>query len=186
MECRLESSRFVTCRAGLREILELYSGVERREIKFGYNSAGKPFLTRQEGPDGIRFNLSHSGGLAVYGITRGREIGVDIQHVRPISGIDGLVNRFLSVKERCTIENLTADRRTEAFFSYWTAKEACLKAKGLSMAALPLDAVEIAFDTGRPEILSIRGDDQEAARWILEPLKLGSGFSAALVVGPSA
>lgn len=40
------------------------------------------------GTDGIQFNVSHSQKLALYAVTRGREIGVDLEYVHPIVEID--------------------------------------------------------------------------------------------------
>lgn len=47
-----------------------------RDLRLAQTSYGKPFPVRPPGADDIRFNLSHSHGLALYAVARGRPKGM--------------------------------------------------------------------------------------------------------------
>ena len=70
--------RFIVCRQGrLREILSDYSNGFPKAIRLPRKGpGGKPALNG--GNPEIRFNLSHSGGHALYAVVYGREVGVDV------------------------------------------------------------------------------------------------------------
>ncbi|MBV8883220.1 MAG: hypothetical protein JO235_04370, partial [Chroococcidiopsidaceae cyanobacterium CP_BM_RX_35] len=76
-----DRQRFIVGRGLLRAILGRYLSVEPSQIQFHYGPRGKPALSLACGGSWLRFNLSHSQGLAVYAVTRDREIGIDIEHI---------------------------------------------------------------------------------------------------------
>ena len=87
---------------------------------------GKPrFRDRRD----LRFNLSHSGGLALCGLA-GEEIGVDIETIRPRRTL--LLRKALSEPEY----QWCMDRGGgwEGFYSLWTLKEARVKQSGAGLA----------------------------------------------------
>ena len=55
--------RFIVGRGLLRHILSRYLGKEPDQLRFCYNSYGKPALIEEAGAEGLCFNLSHSHGL---------------------------------------------------------------------------------------------------------------------------
>ena len=83
---------------------------------------GKPFF-----PDAphIRFNLSHSGGLALCALSDG-EVGVDIELVKPRA--PGLPGRVLSDAEYRWYASHGGD--WGAFCTLWTRKESWCKRSG--------------------------------------------------------
>jgi len=60
----------------------------------------------------IRFNLSHSGDLVLYALTRCREIGVDLECIRPISDAEEIARRFYSVRENAIFRTVFTQRST--------------------------------------------------------------------------
>jgi 4'-phosphopantetheinyl transferase len=151
-------------------------------LRFGYNPYGKPALVGEEGEKGLRFNVSHSHGLALYAITRGREIGVDLERIRPFPDLIGLAERFFSPKEVAALRTLPAPMQTEAFLTCWTRKEAYIKAKGEGLS-LPLSQFEVSLAPGEPSaLLRTQWDALEASRWSLHALTPGPGYVAALAV----
>jgi 4'-phosphopantetheinyl transferase len=95
-------------RGVLRTLLGRYLDRDPRELRFVSGPHGKPALRREEASEDLRFNMSHSGGLALYSVTVGREVGVDIEHSR---------NRY-----------------TAEFLRTWVAHEAAVKCLGLGLA----------------------------------------------------
>lgn len=73
---------FIAARGLLREILSHYLQLSPHTLQFKYTARGKPYLTHDCGGQWLRFNVSHSGELALYAISRGRELGVDIEECR--------------------------------------------------------------------------------------------------------
>src|SRR5215471_6973527 len=67
---------FVLTRGTLRRLLARYLGRKPETIRFGYEVQGKPYL---DGERHLSFNVSHTDGLALIGIARGRRIGVDVE-----------------------------------------------------------------------------------------------------------
>lgn len=136
-----ERVRFVAGRGLLRRILGYYSGIEPSELQFCYSSQGKPSLTEKCGGDRIQFNLAHSAGRAIYAVTLNREIGVDLERVAPVIGLEQVANRFFSAHERAALHALAGREEREAFFEIWTAKEAYFHywpLRGFSTAGLIL------------------------------------------------
>jgi 4'-phosphopantetheinyl transferase len=102
--------RFIVARGALRGLLGRLLGTAPSELQFVYNSFGKPALSPESG--GLKFNLSHSADLALVAIATDREVGVDVEHLRP------------------------DEPRT--FFEEWTKQEAYVKARGEGLSDGPV------------------------------------------------
>lgn len=85
---------------------------------------GKPFLP---GFPDFHFSLSHSGDWAVCAVSE-FPVGVDIEQVRELR--KGVAERFFSPEECALLAGLGED----AFFVFWTLKEAAVKASGEGLA----------------------------------------------------
>jgi len=173
---------FVAGRGVQREILSRYAGMPPHALAYRESAHGKPRLDGAAGALGIRFNVSNSGDLALYAVTLRREIGVDLERLKPMpDGID-IARRFFSAPENEVFAGLAEEVRDLAFFHCWTRKEAYIKAVGEGLS-MPLDRFDVAFAPGEPaRILATRGDEAEAARWSMLELHPGPGYVGALVV----
>lgn len=175
-----DRQRFVVARGVLRALLARYRGGDPARIRFQYGAHGKPALAPEDGADALRFNLSHAGGLALYAITREREIGIDLECLRSDLEIESLAARFFSAHELATFQAVPAPLRRAAFFDGWVRKEAYVKARGEGLA-LPADQFDVALAPGAPAaLLHVRGDAEEAARWSIRALDPGPGYAAAV------
>lgn len=173
---------FTAGRGALRTILAGYLGRRPEEIRFTYTNYGKPLLTGAN--EALRFNLSHSHGLALLAVTLGREIGVDIEFIRDNLERDGelLAERFFSPREVATLRSLPPEMRREAFFHCWTRKEAYIKAHGMGLS-LPLDQFDMTLHPEEPAaLLATRHDPAEARRWSMRSLLPAEGYVGALAV----
>ncbi|MDY7076351.1 MAG: 4'-phosphopantetheinyl transferase superfamily protein [Chloroflexota bacterium] len=174
--------RFIVAHGLLRAILGRYVGVEPSQLRFCYSSHGKPALAWEFEGGVIRFNLSHSHKLALYAVTCGREVGIDLEYIRADLAGEQIVRQFFSPREVADLQALPADMQTAAFFNCWTRKEAYIKARGEGLS-LPLDQFAVSLAPGEPAVLlSTAGDSSEAARWSLQALYPGTGYVAALAV----
>jgi 4'-phosphopantetheinyl transferase len=163
-------------------ILSRYLDVEARLLRFRYGLRGKPAIAEEFGADWLRFNLSHSQEVALYAVAREREVGIDVEYVRPDATDEQIAERFFSPRELAKLQALPVDIRAAALFAAWTRKEAYLKAKGEGLS-LALNQFEVSLAPGEPAALvSTPWDPQEAARWSLQALTPGPGYAAALAV----
>lgn len=171
---------YIVARGALRALLGRYLGARPEQLRFSYSSYGKPALLTAPGEPTLNFNVSHSQGLALIAITRAREIGVDVEGIRPeFAGLD-IAERFFSVEENAVLRGLPTELQHEAFFTCWTRKEAYIKARGEGLSH-PLDKFDVSLVPGEPaRLLRTRGDPDEMKRWSLRELLIDPGYVAAL------
>ncbi|HEX8393824.1 MAG TPA: 4'-phosphopantetheinyl transferase superfamily protein [Longimicrobium sp.] len=171
---------FVAGRGAQREILARYTGLPPAAHRYRTTAHGKPML--DGGMDELRFNVSNAGDLALCAVTLGREIGVDLEALKPMpDGID-IARRFFSAPENEVFAALPEHERDVAFFHCWTRQEAYIQAVGEGLS-MPLDRFDVEFRAGhRARLLATRGDPDEAGRWTLRELHPGPGYVGALVV----
>ena len=179
-----DREHFIVARAVLRILLGRYLDRPPAALSFAYSPHGKPELAAAA--DGsamsLHFNLAHSHGLAVYAVTRGRRIGVDVEFIRPGLAADRIAEHFFSAHEIATLRALPIEMQEAAFFRCWTRKEAFIKAHGAGLS-FPLDRFDVSLAPGDPTaLLSIQGLPGEAQRWALCDLPVYAGFVGALAV----
>jgi len=176
-----DRNHFIVARGTLRKTLSRYTGIEPDRLRFCYTKYGKPDLIEEQRRDGLRFNLSHSHGKALIAVTLGREVGVDLEWIRPGIADEGIAERFFSAQEVASLHSLEKHLQDEAFFNCWTRKEAYIKAigEGLSM---PLDKFSVSMIPGEPAaLLDVEGDSREVLRWSLRALLPAPGFAGAII-----
>src|ERR1700737_2887757 len=76
-----DRDHFIVARGRLRELLGKYLRCSPNAVHFKTGRYGKPSLLDDRDP--LRFNLSHSHGLALYGFCMGRELGIDTGKIQP-------------------------------------------------------------------------------------------------------
>jgi 4'-phosphopantetheinyl transferase len=186
--------QYVVGRGALRALLGAYLGIRPELVRFTYGPRGKPFLElipsplspipgeRGQDAGALFFNLSNSHELALVGFMLGREIGVDVEHLKPMPDCEKISERFFSESERKVLRELPAERKEEAFFNCWTRKEAYLKAVGEGLAA-PLDSFDVTLAPGEPpRMLTLRGDAAAASRWWFQHYEIAPDYIGALAV----
>jgi 4'-phosphopantetheinyl transferase len=174
--------RFIVGRGLLRIMLGRYLKAAPERIRLCITPHGKPELAGEDGNETVRFNLSHSDGLALYAFTRSRRIGVDLELISRHHGDERIPERFFSPREVGALRRLSADVQLEAFFNCWTRKEAYIKAIGDGLS-MPLDQFDVSLAPGEPAaLLSTKGDPREASRWSLRSLIPAPGYVGALAV----
>ena len=175
--------RFIAARGTLRAILSGYLNVEPGQLRFRYSDHGKPSLLPEIASERLRFNVSHSHELALFAVTEGRDLGVDLEWIRPDVADEEIAERFFSSEEVRVLRSLPADLQANAFFNCWTRKEAYIKAigEGLSM---PLSRFVVSLAPGEaPALLSANGsaNDSEVSRWSFRELFPGTGYKGAII-----
>jgi 4'-phosphopantetheinyl transferase len=174
--------RFSVARGVLRDILSRYLGVPPAVLAFRYSAYGKPALADGAAEKELCFNISHAHEMALFAITRGHEVGVDIEYLHRTIAYEEIAERFFSARERASLRAVPEEFKHQAFFNCWTRKEAYIKGHGEGLS-LPLDQFDVSLAPGEPAaLLAIRGDPRDARRWSLQALAPGPGYVAALAV----
>jgi len=144
-----DKNHFIAARGLLRELLGGYLRRAPAEIEFSYGPHGKPFLSPASGSTGLCFNLSHSSGLAVFAFAHERNLGIDVELVRPDYAEEDIARRYFAVQEVNDLQSLPPEMRDQGFFNCWTRKEAYLKARGMGLR-IPLDSFAVSLSPDRP------------------------------------
>jgi 4'-phosphopantetheinyl transferase len=177
-----DAAHWIVARGTLRAILSDRLRIEPSDVRFVYGEHGKPELAEPFASSGLRFNLSHSGALALCAVVQHCRVGVDIERLRPMPDLEAIAERTFSPRERETLRRLPPELRHEGFFNCWTRKEAYIKAIGKGLAH-PLDRFSVSLAPGAPARLETVDDDpREAEAWTLEAFMPSPGYAAALVV----
>lgn len=171
---------FVVGRGFLRHVIGSYLGTSPDALRFSYGPYGKPALDGPHQDSSLRFNLSHSHGVALFAFTEDKQLGVDVEHIRADFASEEIARRFFSRSEVESLCALPVEQQVAAFFRCWTRKEAFIKAtgKGLSQS---LDRFDVTLAPEVPAAL-LHVSDDEAERWSMFDVEVGEGYAGALAV----
>lgn len=158
---------WVMARWALRRVLAGQLGLDPSRVPLVTDTNGKPRLAPGAGAD-LRFNLSHSGDVALVALRVGHEVGADVERIRDDVDFEGAARAalpsFALRRFRAPGESARAALR-EAFFRAWTRHEARAKAGGWGIASRPgrsgLDALrvrELAAPPGYAAAVASEGD----------------------------
>ena len=164
--------RYIAARGRMREVLARLLGTTPAELRFAYSSHGKPSL-----PVALHFNLSHSEGLAALGVSRTHELGVDVEHVRPLK--EDIAERFFSRAEVATLRALPEHEQLDAFYRCWTRKEAVVKAIGEGLSR-PLDSFDVTLGAQSARLLRMDGERDGPSVWQMAHFAPATGFEGAV------
>ena len=177
-----DRSQFIVSRGALRAILSRYLNISSHLLRFDYNPYGKPSLIVAQGGNTLRFNLSHSRGMALIAITKNRDIGVDIEGINQNFSCLEIAEKFFSPLENSVLRSLPEHLQPTAFFTCWTRKEAYIKAVGKGLS-IPLNQFDVSLAPGEPAaLLNVEGNPEEASKWSLIELFPSSDMVAAVAV----
>jgi 4'-phosphopantetheinyl transferase len=176
---RFENSReaFIASHGWLRALLGRYLDADPRSLEFTFGNRGKPALRGAA----LQFNLSHSGAMAACAVALDKEIGIDIELIRPMSDLESIARRFFHAEECRKLLVLSEEDRETAFFRCWTRKEAYIKALGDGLYA-PLDRFEVTLAADEPAAFVQIDGRPAAAEWSLFGLDVGPGYAGAVAV----
>ena len=147
-------------RGALRKVLARYLDEDPAEIELREGPHGKPALADPSSP--LRFNLSHSGDLALVAVTQGREVGIDVERIRPRRHLPRLADRALDPAAAATVRAAPPATQPVVFHEAWTHREAVAKCLGTSlwgpMPASPIAVAQLDPGPGYAAALAVSGD----------------------------
>ena len=170
-----DRDHFIVARGRLRELTGKYLHCPPNSVLFKTGRYGK--LSLLDNRDPLRFNLSHSHGLALYGFCKGRELGIDTEKIRPDFAGEGIAERYFSAAEQRELAEVPKELRDTAFFLCWTRKEAYIKAHGDGLQ-IALDSFDVSLKPGEPETLR----SADSGRWSMHTFTPAREFVAAVIL----
>ena len=159
----------------LARLLGSYADPPRAVLR-QWDEHGRPVIP---GRPELFASISHTRGMTIVGVGRAVRVGVDIEAVRD-RGLACLPEHALTAREQQDIAGFADDRPTEAFLSYWTRKEALLKAVGVGLLVEP-SLIELPPPGASARVLTVPGGLGEAANWSLTEFRI-PGFAASAAV----
>jgi 4'-phosphopantetheinyl transferase len=169
--------RFIVTRATLRQILGGYLFAAPRELRFCYSAHGKPSVDFESEMD-VRFNVSHSENLALFAVTSGREVGVDVEWIKPEFPCLESGALVFTNGEMDALRVLSSPERTRAFFTLWSCKEALLKALGEGFSSEPKNIhITLSGDSDCPKV-TVANDNSNSCS--LRILPIAKEYAAAV------
>jgi len=165
--------RWGASRGILREVLGSALGIAPADVVFRYAPHGKPFV------DGLRFNISHSGGRALIALAQ-VEVGADIELPKP-RRTDDIARRFFAPGENARLFSISApDARRAEFFRLWTCKEAFLKVTGEGLSRSTRSYEIELLPEGGARLLWAKNIPDAATRFSVYPLDPGAPYRGAV------
>lgn len=175
---------FIVAHGALRDILARYLDIAPADVVYAYGARGKPELALLSGVR-LRFNLTHSAGLALIAVAEGADVGVDLERVSADDSYLEIAREFFSPAEADRLVSLPKRVRAEAFTDCWTKKEAYLKARGDGLG-VPMRAFSLPTSSGPPlEAVEcgVRAGPREPVRsWTFLALRPAPGYLGALAI----
>jgi 4'-phosphopantetheinyl transferase len=139
--------QYLVSRALVRTTLSRYADVPELAWQFETNRYGRPHVSQPRVLGDIQFNMSNTTGLVVCAVARDCDVGIDVENISRTLDVDALAPTVFASTELADVRQAAPEDRRNRFFSYWTLKEAYIKARGMGLS-LPLDAFW--FDLGGP------------------------------------
>jgi 4'-phosphopantetheinyl transferase len=130
--------RWARARGILRVLLGGYLGADPLALRFALGEQGKPALAADAiaAAADVRFNLSHSGDVALYAFALGLDVGVDVELARRRLGdVVRLAGRELGADAASRLRALEPRAREREFLRLWTRHEAVVKCSGVGIGA---------------------------------------------------
>jgi 4'-phosphopantetheinyl transferase len=148
-------------RARLRQHLAERTHVPPDMLEFDVNAYGKLSIANAVGAP-LAFSISHSESYSLLATCSTVSIGVDLEAVKPLQMEE--MAWPLSPRERVDLLKVTAGDRDQAFYRYWTLKEAFVKALGLGVS-YPLHDFDMSPFDSPPELLRVSGEPDAPVNW---------------------
>lgn len=170
---------YVAAHALGRRLLSAWAGGEPSAWRFTVSKYGKPEVLSPPSAPRLRLNLSHTRGLAAAVLTEDRDVGIDVEWLDRRPADADLARRFFAPAECAQLEAVPPALADEMFLSFWTLKEAYIKAIGRGLAQ-PLDS--FAFTLNPLAICFEAGMSDDPACWLFQRFRPTSSHLMALAL----
>jgi len=174
--------RYVITHGILRLLLSDYLNLPAGQIVLKNNSYGKPYLSIEDNPNPLYFNLSHSNSGVVLAFSKYRDLGIDLEYIKKDIPFLDIAKHFFSQSEYQELLSTPENARHQVFYQGWTRKEAFIKAKGRGLS-IPLNSFDVSISQGKwPSLLRSSEDPNDLVRWKFYDLITWPDYSSTLCI----
>lgn len=156
--------RYLVSHALVRHTLSRYIDLEPAGWRFSLSERGKPEIANPiELP--LRFNLTHTRGLAACIVNLTIDCGIDAELISARHNPHRVAKRMFSTKEQDDLRRLEGQALLRYFFERWTLREAYVKALGIGIS---FPVRKLCFNIKTTEDIQIRFQpdiDDHPAGW---------------------
>jgi 4'-phosphopantetheinyl transferase len=158
-----DAHRYLITRALVRTTLSLYTNQSPETWRFTYNAYGRPEIAPDQCPIPLRFNVSHTHEHIACLVHLAADAGVDIENTKRVSSCRELASHFFTPTEAHNITQAPDEQtQRDLFFTYWTLKEAYVKARGMGLS-IPLDQFSFARSSNSSIVVDFASSTQQQA-----------------------
>jgi 4'-phosphopantetheinyl transferase len=150
--------RLTTAAAVLRLVVGAHAGVPPARVEIDRSCPGCGGQHGKPRVPGLHVSVSHSAGAVAVAVGRDGPVGIDVEQIgqHDLAQLDRLAALVLAPEERAELSSLPGPARARGFTTYWTRKEALVKATGEGLDA-PLDCVVVSRPSDPPRLLRWEG-----------------------------
>ena len=174
--------RYLVSHALVRRVLSGYADIPPADWHFSHAEHGRPEITNRDSPP-LRFNLTHTAGLAACVVTLSAPCGIDAEKITPRHHPLDVAKRMFSETEYRQLESLQGRQQLEYFFACWTLREAYVKAIGIGIS---FPTRKLLFSAGADDRISIDfadDIDDHPENWQFDRVYAGKDHVAAVALG---
>jgi 4'-phosphopantetheinyl transferase len=178
----VDKLRFLTGRALVRAVAATELDVSPSTVTLDSScyDCGKPHGKPKVVGSTLEVSISHSGDWVALAVTSGPPVGVDVEEVRAAE-VDDLAGIAFSPAELATFATVPTDQRRGAFFTYWSRKEAVLKATGKGMS-VPMSKLTLTGHNEPPAVMTSATDEVTPTAVQMTDLDAGPTYRACVAV----
>ncbi|MFD6507174.1 4'-phosphopantetheinyl transferase Sfp [Bacillus sp. NPDC060175] len=138
---------------------------------------GRPQL-----PEGMpQISVSHSGEWVVVAFTKSAPVGVDVEQMNPNVDVMKMAEGVLTDIEIAQVMKLPNEQKIEGFLTYWTRKEAVLKATGEGLLIPPAD-ITVSAPNDPPKLLIFKDRQELAENTMMEDVRPSLDYMASIAI----
>lgn len=131
----IDHEDYINSHVALRILLGAHLNERPEHLQVIFPYMRRPFLKNKNSECYI--SISRRNGIAMIGLHMYRHIGVDIEQEYDFDGQFDLILKYASQSEKNSFFHLNSYQKRYAFWRWWVAKEACLKAMGTGFSYNP-------------------------------------------------
>lgn len=128
-----------------------------------------------------QLSVSHSGERIAVAFTTSAAVGIDVEQINSNIDVLKMAVGVLTDIEIAQLEKLPIESKVEGFLTYWTRKEAILKATGEGLMISPSN-LTVSTPDYLPELLVFQDKPELVGTTNLVDLRPGSGYVASIAL----
>ncbi|HDR6312414.1 TPA: 4'-phosphopantetheinyl transferase Sfp [Bacillus cereus] len=128
-----------------------------------------------------QLSVSHSGEWVVVAFTKSAPVGVDVEQMNPNVDVMKMAEGVLTDIEIAQIMKLPNEQKIEGFLTYWTRKEAVLKATGEGLMIPPVD-ITVSAPNDPPNLLVFKNREELVETTMMKDIRPSEDYMASIAI----